>query len=84
MLRILTLPELGIRRSGRGTGPLVANRQQYWTLLTERVDDTIDPNMRRAVRPLQVRAESAARAIARFSMGETSVVLGASSSICPI
>ncbi|MFN3475201.1 MAG: ABC transporter substrate-binding protein [Blastomonas sp.] len=76
LLRILTLPELGIRRSGRGTGPLVANRQQYWTLLTERVDDTIDPNMRRAVRPLQVRAESAARAIARFSMGETSVVLG--------
>lgn len=76
LLRILTLPELGIRRSGRGTGPLVADRQQYWTLLTERVDDTVDPAMRRLVRPLQVRTETAARAIARFSMNETNVVLG--------
>ncbi|MDM7957378.1 ABC transporter substrate-binding protein [Blastomonas sp.] len=76
LLRILTLPELGIRRNGRGTGPLVANRQQYWTLLSDRVDDAVSPDSRRAVRPLQVRTENAARAIARFSMGETSVVLG--------
>jgi ABC-type transport system substrate-binding protein len=76
LLRILTLPELGIRRNGRGTGPLVADRQQYWTLLTERVDDTVGLDQRRAVRPLQVRTEDAARAIARFSMGETSMVLG--------
>lgn len=76
LLRILALPELGIRRSGRGTGPLVANRQQYWTVLSERVDDSIDPAMRPVVRPLQVRAESAARAIARFSLEESSIVLG--------
>ncbi|GGB64039.1 ABC transporter substrate-binding protein [Blastomonas aquatica] len=76
LLRILALPELGIRRSGRGTGPLVADRQQYWTLLTERVDDSIEPEQRRPVRPLQVRTENAAHAIARFSMGETTMVLG--------
>lgn len=76
LLRILALPELGIRRNGRGTGPLVADRRQYWTLLTERVDDAIDPAMRPRVRPLQVRTESAARAIARFSLGEVSMVLG--------
>lgn len=76
LLRILTLPELGIRRNGRGTGPLMADRQQYWTVLTDPIDDTIDPDMRRAVRPLLVRTESAARAIARFSLGETSMVLG--------
>lgn len=76
LLRILALPELGIRRSGRGTGPLVADKQQYWTLLTERVDDSIEPELRRAARPLQVRTEDAAHAIARFSMGETTMVLG--------
>lgn len=76
LLRILALPELGIRRNGGGSGPLVANRRQYWTLLTERVDDSVDPNMRPPVRPLMVRAEKASRAIARFSMGETAMVLG--------
>lgn len=76
LLRILALPELGIRRNGRGTGPLAADRQKYWTLLSERIDDGIDPDMRRPVRPLQVRAERAARAIARFSLGETPMVLG--------
>ena len=76
LLRILALPELGIRRNGRGTGPLVADRQQYWTVLTERVDDNIDPQLRRPVRPLQVRVEGAARAVARFTMRETAIVLG--------
>ncbi|WP_017671884.1 ABC transporter substrate-binding protein [Blastomonas sp. AAP53] len=76
LLRILALPELGLRRNGRGTGPLVADRQEYWTLLTERIDDTQDPDSRRRVRPLQVRTESAARAIARFSLGESTLVLG--------
>lgn len=76
LLRILALPELGIRRNGSGTGPLTANRQQFWTLLTERIDDGADPEMRRAVRPLQVRGESAARAIARFMLEETALVLG--------
>lgn len=76
LLRILALPELGVRRTGRGTGPLVANRQQYWTLLSERVDDSIDPDMRPPVRPLQVRTEDAAHAVARFSLGVTTMVLG--------
>lgn len=76
LLRVLALPELGIRRNGRGTGPLVANQQEYWTLLTERVDDTVDPDAPRRVRPLQVRTESAAKAIARFSLGESAMVLG--------
>jgi ABC-type transport system substrate-binding protein len=76
LLRILAMPELGIRRNGRGTGPLVANHEQYWTLLSERVDDSINADMRAPVRPLQVRAETAARAIARFSLGETNMVLG--------
>jgi hypothetical protein len=76
LLRILALPELGIRRSGRGSGPLVADRQQYWTVLTERADDLVEGEFRPPVRPLQVRTEKAARAIARFAMGETSMVLG--------
>lgn len=76
LLRILALPELGIRRNGSGTGPLVANRQQFWTLLTERVDDGVDPEMRQAVRPLQVRGEPAARAVARFMLEDTTLVLG--------
>lgn len=76
LLRILALPELGIRRTGRGTGPLVADRQQYWTLLTERIDDTLEPDARRRVRPLQVRTESAAHAIARFAQGDSAMVLG--------
>ena len=76
LLRILALPELGIRRNGRGTGPLVANREEYWTLLTERVDDNLDPYARRLVRPLQIRTESAAHAIARFALGESTLVLG--------
>lgn len=76
LLRILALPELGIRRNGSGTGPLAANRQEYWTLLTERVDDSLAPDPRRMVRPLQVRTESAAKSIARFSLGESAMVLG--------
>lgn len=76
LLRILALPELGIRRNGRGTGPMTANRQQFWTLLTERVDDRIDPELRRPSRPLQVRGESAARAIARFMQEGNAMVLG--------
>lgn len=76
LLRILSLPELGIRRNGRGTGPLISDREQYWRLLTERSDDPANPETPRAVRPLQVRAETAARAVARFSLGETNLVLG--------
>lgn len=76
LLRILALPEFGIRRNGSGTGPLAADRQQYWTMLTERVDDSLAPDPRRMVRPLEVRTESAAKAIARFAMGESALVLG--------
>lgn len=76
LLRILALPELGIRRNGSGTGPLTADRQQFWTLLTERVDDSTDEDARRRVRPLEVRTERAAKAIARFSIGESALVLG--------
>lgn len=76
LLRILGLPQLGIRRNGSGTGPLTADRQEHWTLLTERVDDSLDPEMRRAVRPLQVRGEEAAHAVARFGLGHSSLVLG--------
>jgi len=76
LLRILAQPELGIRRNGSGTGPLAADRQTYWTLLTERVDDSMGPDSRRMVRPLEVRTERAARAIARFAMGESAMVLG--------
>lgn len=76
LLRILAMPEFGIRRNGSGTGPLAADRQQYWTMLTERVDDSLAPDPRRRVRPLELRTESGARAVARFAMGESALVLG--------
>lgn len=76
LLRILALPELGIRRNGSGTGPLVADRQEHWTLLTERIDDAANPDAAPRVRPLEVRTESAAKAIARYSQGHVAMVLG--------
>ncbi|WP_373489012.1 ABC transporter substrate-binding protein, partial [Blastomonas sp.] len=75
MLRILAMPELGIRRSGRGTGPFLADRREGWTKLTDRSEDDRDPENRRPTRTLMLRADPAAKAVARFKLERTAIVL---------
>ncbi|MEZ5710389.1 MAG: ABC transporter substrate-binding protein [Blastomonas sp.] len=75
-LQVIAQPELGIRRSGRGTGPLDEERAKGWTTLTVPVMDGAAPTPRTIERPLFVRGEDAAHGIARFASGASDAVLG--------
>jgi ABC-type transport system substrate-binding protein len=76
LLRILAQPEMGVRRSGNGTGPMRAEQLEDWTALASRPDETDDSPSRINERPLFVRREDAARAIARFLTGHAEIVMG--------
>ena len=76
-LRILAQPELGLRRSGNGTGPLVALRAGRWTEVKSPEDDSEESDMPpRNERPLFIRGDDPQIAIARFSLGDAEVVMG--------
>ena len=87
LLQIFTEPELGISRKGYGTGPLVKTRQGDYLDFAPRPpaiveDDTQDADDIRTP-ALRLRAERAARAIARYREGYSMMVLGGGFSALP-
>lgn len=77
-LTLLAQPEMGIRRGGRGTGPLTAKPVGDWTEFKTPEMRDADGNLDEAPRQrlLFARGEPAANAIGRFTLGRSETVLG--------
>lgn len=80
-LRLLAQPELGIRKSGTGTGPMTLERDAQRSVARLTIAKPDDQGARRAAqrdedgRELAVRAMDAERAIAAFSRSEVDLVV---------
>jgi peptide/nickel transport system substrate-binding protein len=85
MFQLLAQPELGIRRDGQGAGPWRAVLRGSAMVFTPLPDPDADAD---APPPLitqvTLRAESAAKAIARFQKGESSLVSGGTLADWPV
>lgn len=75
LLNLLAQPELGIRRNGAGTGPLVSTLQEYWYALAERTEPSVEERRPDRSRTVFLRGERAALAIARFAADGSAIVL---------
>ncbi len=78
LLQILAQPEMGISRNGAGTGPLMkatkGNHIEFTIPTDESADDAEEAAQSGAV--ITLRAETAARAIARYEMDFAEIVTG--------
>ncbi len=79
LLQVLAQPELGISRKGEGSGPLSkvreANRLDFTAKPEQNADSRDDDSTAQLLPAIILRAESAARAIARYDMGYADMVL---------
>jgi oligopeptide transport system substrate-binding protein len=83
LLQLLAQPELGIRRNGRGTGPLRITRIQRSSLRLGPVPSE-DESAEDAPEPVRMHTERAARAVARFVAGQSDLVVGGTLADWPI
>lgn len=79
LLQVLAQPELGLRRNGRGTGPMAANPTDEAWVLRPRPPESrglpADPEWSQRIRQLRLRAMPAEQAVAAFESGGADLVL---------
>ncbi len=83
LLQLLAQPELGIRKNGRGAGPLRITRIERSSLRLGAVAREDDGSNERP-EPIRLHTERASRAVARFMAGRSDLVAGGTLADWPI
>ncbi|RXZ64903.1 ABC transporter substrate-binding protein [Pelagerythrobacter rhizovicinus] len=88
LLQVLAQPELGLRRNGRGTGPMAVTRADDAWMLEPRPPEMRgrpeDPEWDQRIRQIRLRALPAEQAVAVFESGGADLVLNGTLADLPL